>query len=103
MSRRDVRERAADSGEGRVPDYKDADAYCSGCISTDLKARPMERRGPSESQQTNLSMCEPTQRSCEPRRKRMDERSASSEMARIITDPITGKCYCRGKVLGKVA
>uniref|UniRef100_A0AAQ5X267 Serine/threonine-protein kinase PLK n=1 Tax=Amphiprion ocellaris TaxID=80972 RepID=A0AAQ5X267_AMPOC len=39
--------------------------------------------------------------SCEPRRKRMDERSAPSEMARIITDPATGKCYCRGKVLGK--
>uniref|UniRef100_A0AAQ5YUY8 Serine/threonine-protein kinase PLK n=1 Tax=Amphiprion ocellaris TaxID=80972 RepID=A0AAQ5YUY8_AMPOC len=54
-------------------------------------------------QQTNSSssMCESTQRSCEPRRKRMDERSAPSEMARIITDPATGKCYCRGKVLGK--
>uniref|UniRef100_A0A673BTN8 Serine/threonine-protein kinase PLK3 n=1 Tax=Sphaeramia orbicularis TaxID=375764 RepID=A0A673BTN8_9TELE len=52
--------------------------------------------------QTNTSsMCEPTQRSCEPRRKRMDERSAPSEMARIISDPVTGKCYCRGKVLGK--
>lgn len=55
-------------------------------------------------QQTNGStMCESTQRSCEPRRKKMDERSAPSEMARIITDPATGKCYCRGKVLGKVA
>ncbi|XP_023250025.1 serine/threonine-protein kinase PLK2 isoform X1 [Seriola lalandi dorsalis] len=54
------------------------------------------------SQQTNSSsMCESTQRSCEPRRKRVDERSAPSEMARIITDPVTGKCYCRGKVLGK--
>uniref|UniRef100_A0A3Q3QZ35 Serine/threonine-protein kinase PLK n=1 Tax=Monopterus albus TaxID=43700 RepID=A0A3Q3QZ35_MONAL len=53
------------------------------------------------SQQSNNSMCESTQRSCEPYRKRMDERSASSEMARIITDPATGKCYCRGKVLGK--
>uniref|UniRef100_A0A8C2WDE6 Serine/threonine-protein kinase PLK n=1 Tax=Cyclopterus lumpus TaxID=8103 RepID=A0A8C2WDE6_CYCLU len=52
--------------------------------------------------QTNSSsMCESTQRSSEPRRKRMDERSAPSEMARIITDPATGKCYCRGKVLGK--
>ncbi|MEQ2209258.1 hypothetical protein XENOCAPTIV_027463 [Xenoophorus captivus] len=49
-------------------------------------------------QQTNSSsMCESTQRSCEPRRKRTDERSAPSEMARIITDPATGKCYCRGK------
>uniref|UniRef100_A0A8C4NVD2 Serine/threonine-protein kinase PLK n=1 Tax=Dicentrarchus labrax TaxID=13489 RepID=A0A8C4NVD2_DICLA len=46
-------------------------------------------------------MCESTQRSGEPRRKKMDERSAPSEMARIITDPVTGKCYCRGKVLGK--
>lgn len=65
----------------------------------------MEVRGQSGPQQTNnsSSMCEPTQRSCEPRRKRMDERSAPSEMARIITDPVTGKCYCRGKVLGKVA
>lgn len=55
-------------------------------------------------QQTNSSsMCESTQKSCEPRRKRLDERSAPSEMARIITDPATGKCYCRGKVLGKVA
>uniref|UniRef100_A0A665W4J4 Serine/threonine-protein kinase PLK n=1 Tax=Echeneis naucrates TaxID=173247 RepID=A0A665W4J4_ECHNA len=32
---------------------------------------------------------------------RLEERSAPSEMARIITDPVTGKCYCRGKVLGK--
>uniref|UniRef100_A0A671U916 Serine/threonine-protein kinase PLK n=1 Tax=Sparus aurata TaxID=8175 RepID=A0A671U916_SPAAU len=40
-------------------------------------------------------------RSCEPRRKRPDDRSGPSEMARIITDPATGKCYCRGKVLGK--
>uniref|UniRef100_H2LIY4 Serine/threonine-protein kinase PLK n=1 Tax=Oryzias latipes TaxID=8090 RepID=H2LIY4_ORYLA len=48
-----------------------------------------------------INMCESTQRSCEPRRKRMDERGAPSEMARIITDPATGKCYCRGKVLGK--
>lgn len=54
-------------------------------------------------QTNNSSMCESTQRSCEPRRKRTDERSAPSEMARIITDPTTGKCYCRGKVLGKVA
>uniref|UniRef100_A0A8D3CI76 Serine/threonine-protein kinase PLK n=1 Tax=Scophthalmus maximus TaxID=52904 RepID=A0A8D3CI76_SCOMX len=58
-------------------------------------------------QQTNSgggggsSMCESTQRSGEPRRKRTEERSAPSEMARIITDPATGKCYCRGKVLGK--
>ncbi|XP_061784867.1 serine/threonine-protein kinase PLK2b [Nerophis lumbriciformis] len=47
------------------------------------------------------TMCESTPRSCEPRRKRTDERGAPSEMSRIITDPATGKCYCRGKVLGK--
>uniref|UniRef100_A0A8C6UQJ8 Serine/threonine-protein kinase PLK n=1 Tax=Neogobius melanostomus TaxID=47308 RepID=A0A8C6UQJ8_9GOBI len=48
------------------------------------------------------SMCESTaQRVCEPRRKRTDERNGPSEMARIITDPATGKRYCRGKVLGK--
>uniref|UniRef100_A0A8C5BEV9 Serine/threonine-protein kinase PLK n=1 Tax=Gadus morhua TaxID=8049 RepID=A0A8C5BEV9_GADMO len=47
------------------------------------------------------NMCESTTRSCEPRRKRSDERNVPSEMARIITDAATGKCYCRGKVLGK--
>uniref|UniRef100_A0A667X936 Serine/threonine-protein kinase PLK n=1 Tax=Myripristis murdjan TaxID=586833 RepID=A0A667X936_9TELE len=44
---------------------------------------------------------QPPLRSCEPRRKRADDRGVPSEMARIITDPVTGKCYCRGKVLGK--
>lgn len=64
----------------------------------------MEVHKPSVLQQSNNSaMCEATQRSCEPRRKKADDRSAPSEMARIITDPVTGKCYCRGKVLGKVA
>uniref|UniRef100_A0A667X5X6 polo kinase n=1 Tax=Myripristis murdjan TaxID=586833 RepID=A0A667X5X6_9TELE len=53
-------------------------------------------------QPSNSNMCESTQRSCEPRRKRADDRGVPSEMARIITDPVTGKCYCRGKVLGKV-
>ncbi|XP_054895666.1 serine/threonine-protein kinase PLK2b [Poeciliopsis prolifica] len=63
---------------------------------------PMEVHKSTVLQQTNSSsMCESTQRSCEPRRKRTEERSAPSEMARIITDPATGKCYCRGKVLGK--
>uniref|UniRef100_A0A667X5X1 Serine/threonine-protein kinase PLK n=1 Tax=Myripristis murdjan TaxID=586833 RepID=A0A667X5X1_9TELE len=52
-------------------------------------------------QPSNSNMCESTQRSCEPRRKRADDRGVPSEMARIITDPVTGKCYCRGKVLGK--
>uniref|UniRef100_A0A3B3ZZ83 Serine/threonine-protein kinase PLK n=1 Tax=Periophthalmus magnuspinnatus TaxID=409849 RepID=A0A3B3ZZ83_9GOBI len=49
----------------------------------------------------STGMCESTQRGGEPRRKRVDERNGPSEMARIITDPETGKCYCRGKVLGK--
>lgn len=63
----------------------------------------MEVRRYSAHQDINSSsMCDPTQRSCEPRRKRADERNAPPEMARIITDPATGKCYCRGKVLGKV-
>lgn len=63
----------------------------------------MEVRRYSDHQDINSSsMCDPTQRSCEPRRKRADERNAPPEMARIITDPATGKCYCRGKVLGKV-
>ncbi|KAF7695528.1 serine/threonine-protein kinase PLK2b isoform X2 [Silurus meridionalis] len=35
-------------------------------------------------------------------RRRKDEQSANTaEFSRIITDPVTGKCYCRGKVLGK--
>uniref|UniRef100_A0A672JBV6 Serine/threonine-protein kinase PLK n=1 Tax=Salarias fasciatus TaxID=181472 RepID=A0A672JBV6_SALFA len=59
------------------------------------------QRHTGEKQTNGSSMCEASQRSCEPRRKRTDERSAPSEMARIITDPATGKCYCRGKVLGK--
>uniref|UniRef100_A0A8C6UQD4 Serine/threonine-protein kinase PLK n=1 Tax=Neogobius melanostomus TaxID=47308 RepID=A0A8C6UQD4_9GOBI len=56
----------------------------------------------SNFQNHSSSMCESTaQRVCEPRRKRTDERNGPSEMARIITDPATGKRYCRGKVLGK--
>uniref|UniRef100_A0A6Q2XEZ2 Serine/threonine-protein kinase PLK n=1 Tax=Esox lucius TaxID=8010 RepID=A0A6Q2XEZ2_ESOLU len=47
--------------------------------------------------------CEPNpQRSCEMQRKKTEDHShAPAEMARIVTDPATGKCYCRGKVLGK--
>uniref|UniRef100_A0A7N8YQP1 Serine/threonine-protein kinase PLK n=1 Tax=Mastacembelus armatus TaxID=205130 RepID=A0A7N8YQP1_9TELE len=59
------------------------------------------QRNTGPQQSNSSSMCESTQRSCEPRRKRVDERNAPSEMSRIITDPATGKCYCRGKVLGK--
>ncbi|XP_062310465.1 serine/threonine-protein kinase PLK2b [Osmerus eperlanus] len=45
-------------------------------------------------------VCEPTPRSSELHRKRAED-NVSAEMARIITDSATGKCYCRGKVLGK--
>ncbi len=31
-----------------------------------------------------------------------DNSRIGTEYSRIITDPNTGKCYCRGKVLGKV-
>ncbi|XP_061623843.1 serine/threonine-protein kinase PLK2b isoform X1 [Phyllopteryx taeniolatus] len=47
------------------------------------------------------NMCESTPRSGESRRKKAEERGSPSEMSRIVTDPATGKCYCRGKVLGK--
>ncbi|MGH0161171.1 UNVERIFIED_CONTAM: hypothetical protein FKN15_040658 [Acipenser sinensis] len=35
------------------------------------------------------------------RKKSVDHTHTAPEMSRIITDPTTGKCYCRGKVLGK--
>lgn len=35
-------------------------------------------------------------------KKGQDRGQMPSELSRIITDPVTGKCYCRGKVLGKV-
>ncbi|XP_005997651.2 serine/threonine-protein kinase PLK2 [Latimeria chalumnae] len=35
------------------------------------------------------------------RKKSEDQSHSVPEMSRIITDPTTGKCYCRGKVLGK--
>lgn len=43
----------------------------------------------------------------ESRRKKAEEQPhqhphAAAEVSRIITDPTTGKRYCRGKVLGKV-
>uniref|UniRef100_A0A8C7Q500 Serine/threonine-protein kinase PLK n=1 Tax=Oncorhynchus mykiss TaxID=8022 RepID=A0A8C7Q500_ONCMY len=55
-------------------------------------------------QPTNSNrMYEPNQPgSCELRRKRTEDHGhAPAEMSKIITDPATGKCYCRGKVLGK--
>uniref|UniRef100_A0AAQ5Z2Q8 Serine/threonine-protein kinase PLK n=1 Tax=Amphiprion ocellaris TaxID=80972 RepID=A0AAQ5Z2Q8_AMPOC len=41
------------------------------------------------------------QRNIGPQQTNSSSSIAPSEMARIITDPATGKCYCRGKVLGK--
>lgn len=45
--------------------------------------------------------------SAEPRRRKAEEQPhqhahPAAEVSRIITDPTTGKRYCRGKVLGKV-
>ncbi|KAL7828810.1 hypothetical protein SRHO_G00324440 [Serrasalmus rhombeus] len=40
-------------------------------------------------------------RASEPRRKKEEPSPNRTEPSRIITDPATGKCYCRGKVLGK--
>uniref|UniRef100_A0A671NKS6 Serine/threonine-protein kinase PLK n=1 Tax=Sinocyclocheilus anshuiensis TaxID=1608454 RepID=A0A671NKS6_9TELE len=52
----------------------------------------------------NGKMCEHTHhRSTEGRRGKLEDNhsQATQEMSRIITDSATGKCYCRGKVLGK--
>uniref|UniRef100_A0AAR2JA72 Serine/threonine-protein kinase PLK n=1 Tax=Pygocentrus nattereri TaxID=42514 RepID=A0AAR2JA72_PYGNA len=51
----------------------------------------------------NSKMCEHTHsRPSEARRGKLEDSShATQEMSRIISDSTTGKCYCRGKVLGK--
>uniref|UniRef100_A0A672K4W4 Serine/threonine-protein kinase PLK n=1 Tax=Sinocyclocheilus grahami TaxID=75366 RepID=A0A672K4W4_SINGR len=52
----------------------------------------------------NGKMCEHTHhRPTERRRGKSEDNNAhaTQEMSRIITDSSTGKCYCRGKVLGK--
>ncbi|XP_051539810.1 serine/threonine-protein kinase PLK2-like [Myxocyprinus asiaticus] len=51
----------------------------------------------------NSKMCEHTHIPAENRRGKSEENHshAIQEMSRIITDSATGKCYCRGKVLGK--
>uniref|UniRef100_A0A671MPF3 Serine/threonine-protein kinase PLK n=1 Tax=Sinocyclocheilus anshuiensis TaxID=1608454 RepID=A0A671MPF3_9TELE len=52
----------------------------------------------------NGKMCEHTHhRPTERRRGKSEDNNAhaTQEMSRIITDSATGKCYCRGKVLGK--
>ena len=41
-------------------------------------------------------------RACEQRRIKEEPSPNRTEPSRIITDPATGTCYCRGKVLGKV-
>lgn len=53
---------------------------------------------------SNNKMCEHTHnRPIETRRGKLEDSAhATQEMSRIITDCTTGKCYCRGKVLGKV-
>uniref|UniRef100_A0A4W4DMQ4 Serine/threonine-protein kinase PLK n=1 Tax=Electrophorus electricus TaxID=8005 RepID=A0A4W4DMQ4_ELEEL len=51
----------------------------------------------------NNKMCEHSHnKSSETRRAKLEDSShAAQEMSRIISDSTTGKCYCRGKVLGK--
>ncbi|KAG5841322.1 serine/threonine-protein kinase PLK2b [Anguilla rostrata] len=53
--------------------------------------------------QPNSKMSEQTlNKSCEFQKKKAEEHSQGpTETSRIITDSVTGKCYCRGKVLGK--
>lgn len=50
------------------------------------------------------TMCEHSvNKPSEIKRKKSEEQiQATQELSRIITDPTKGKCYCRGKVLGKV-
>uniref|UniRef100_A0A8C8JXI2 Serine/threonine-protein kinase PLK n=1 Tax=Oncorhynchus tshawytscha TaxID=74940 RepID=A0A8C8JXI2_ONCTS len=49
------------------------------------------------------TMCEHSvNKPSEIKRKKSEEQiQATQELSRIITDPTKGKCYCRGKVLGK--
>lgn len=59
-------------------------------------------RSASNQQPTNNDrMCEQNKPS-EQRRRKEDQGANSTESSRVITDPVTGKCYRRGKVLGKV-
>ncbi|XP_043919737.1 serine/threonine-protein kinase PLK2 [Protopterus annectens] len=53
---------------------------------------------------SNHKMCEQGRsKSCELKKKKNEEQThaMASETSRIISDPSTGKCYCRGRVLGK--
>uniref|UniRef100_A0A671PJF8 Serine/threonine-protein kinase PLK n=1 Tax=Sinocyclocheilus anshuiensis TaxID=1608454 RepID=A0A671PJF8_9TELE len=49
----------------------------------------------------NEKMCELNKISEQGWKKPEDNSRTGTEYSRIITDPNTGKCYCRGKVLGK--
>uniref|UniRef100_A0A672LB40 Serine/threonine-protein kinase PLK n=1 Tax=Sinocyclocheilus grahami TaxID=75366 RepID=A0A672LB40_SINGR len=49
----------------------------------------------------NDKMCELNKISEQGWKKPEDNSRTGTEYSRIITDPNTGKCYCRGKVLGK--
>ncbi|KAA0714251.1 Serine/threonine-protein kinase PLK2 [Triplophysa tibetana] len=49
----------------------------------------------------NENMCELNKISEQGWKKTEDNSRTGTEYSRIITDPNTGKCYCRGKVLGK--
>ncbi|XP_072920575.1 serine/threonine-protein kinase PLK2b [Hemitrygon akajei] len=54
--------------------------------------------------QQNTKMCDqPLGRSTDHcfNKRQEDLTCTSTELSRIITDPATGRCYCRGKVLGK--
>ncbi|KAI1904618.1 hypothetical protein AGOR_G00007550 [Albula goreensis] len=54
-------------------------------------------------QPKKIRMCEHTlNKCCEIGRKKCEHNAGvPAEMSRIVTDSTTGKCYCRGKVLGK--
>uniref|UniRef100_A0AAY5E7W8 Serine/threonine-protein kinase PLK n=1 Tax=Electrophorus electricus TaxID=8005 RepID=A0AAY5E7W8_ELEEL len=49
---------------------------------------------------SNDRMCEQN-KTGEQRWRKEDQNPNTADFSRIITDPATGKCYCRGKVLGK--
>ncbi|XP_051893704.1 serine/threonine-protein kinase PLK2b [Pristis pectinata] len=54
--------------------------------------------------QQNAKMCDqPLSKSADLcfNKRQEDLTCTNTELSRIITDPATGKCYCRGKVLGK--
>ncbi|KAK3540425.1 hypothetical protein QTP70_030974 [Hemibagrus guttatus] len=54
------------------------------------------RSGSNQQPTNNDRMCELN------KPKKKEEQSANTtDFSRVITDPVTGKCYCRGKVLGK--